>query len=190
MIVHLSSDCKHYTANFFRDSIVCFGDFDRETGNFVRKSEKIISAHPGIERTNIINSIISRDNKKIYYFCQPFNTEKRTIIEILSVDIVDGKPNYENIDLIYSVDYNRAPQPPSDMFYGYDGNIYIIHFGLGKVFKIMSYTNGKTTVEEFLSSQNMYGLRSEDFLADWFSKKQCGENTPCPEIEKPKIICE
>lgn len=191
MIVNLSSDCKHYTANFLYDSIVCYGDFDRLTGNFERKSEKIISARSGIEQTYILNSIISRDNKKIYYLCESKPNGYTRFIEILSANIINGKPDYENISTIYSENFKSGLiYTDSDIFYGYDGNIYIIHYHGGKMYKLMSATNEKTLVEEFLIFKNENSVRSEDFLADWFSKKQCGENTPCSEIKKPKIICE
>lgn len=188
MIIHLSSDCKHYTANFFADSIVCYGDFDRQTGNFVRKSEKIIHARHGIERTYILNSIISHDNKKIYYFCESGTKDHKTLTEVLSSDIINGKPNYENIRVIYSIDYNRIPLFVSDMFYGYDGNIYINYFPLKKMYKIVSTSDGETSVEDFFTFKSEQGVRSQDFLADWFSKNPCNENQPCSEIKFPKII--
>ncbi len=186
--IHLSSDCKHYTANFLYDSIVCYGDFDRQTGNFVRKSELILHARQEVAYTYILNSIISRDNSKIYYFCETKTKDLRNLIEVMSVNIVNGTPDYENINILYSNYKSKSLYIVyNDIFYGYDGNIYIIYHAINKMYKITSKTD---KVEEFLTFDSEYGPWAQDFLADWFSQYQCGEQSPCPEIKPPRIICE
>ena len=106
----------------------------------------------------------------------------------MSVNIINGTPDYENINILYS-NYNSKSLyfVYNDMFYGYDGNIYIIYHALNKMYKITSKTD---KVEEFLTFDSEYGPWAQDFLADWFSKYQCGEQSPCPEIKPPRIICE
>lgn len=192
MIIRLSNDCKHYSANFFCDSIVCYGDFDRKTGNFVRKSEVIMRARPEVETTKVLNSCISNDNKTIYYYCESTVDElDRFKEEILSADIVDGKPDYENVHILYSATNYRAGSCIVDMLYGNDGNIYISNFYSRKLLRIIPSGNGKTIVDgAFLNFSFGGGTRSDNFLADWFSQNPCGENCACPDIEAPVIICD
>lgn len=192
VVINLSNDCKHYTANLLGDSIVCYGDFDRTTGEFVRKIEKKVQTRPEFAETQITNSLISKDNKSIYYFCAPFTKEYQHFREILSVDIVEGKPDYENIHIIYSTIVGRGAYAGNDMFYGSDGNIYIRDFDLGKMYRIIPSFTGKPFIDDnFLTFElDVEGTMSDNFLADWFSQNPCGENCGCPEMKKPVIICE
>ncbi len=191
LIIHLSNDCNHYTANYLGDSIVCYGDFDRQTGNFVRKSEVILHSRPEVKETRVLNSLIANDNNTIYYYCESKREEWVRSNEILSVDIVAGKPDYENVHILYSKIYHRKGFDVSDMFYGNDGNIYILDDNLRKIFRVIPSPNGKTIVDDdFLDFQSEGGTRSANFLADWFSQNPCGENCDCPEMKKPVIICE
>ena len=191
LIIHLSNDCNHYTANYLGDSIVCYGDFDRVTGNFVRKSEVMIHSRSEVMNTRVLNSLIANDNKTIYYYCESRRNKGIYSNEILSVDIVAGKPDYENVHILYSKIYHRKGFDVSDMFYGNDGNIYILDDNLSKVFKVIPVPDGRTIVDDdFLNYQSEGGTRSANFLADWFSPNPCGENCACPEMKKPVIICD
>ncbi|MBR2202161.1 MAG: hypothetical protein IJ894_15765, partial [Bacteroidales bacterium] len=79
----------------------------------------------------------------------------------------------------------------SDMFYGNDGNIYVLDDNLRKIFRVIPSPDGKIIVDDaFLNFESEGGTRSENFLADWFSQNPCGENCGCPEMKKPVIICE
>ena len=191
LIIHLSNDCNHYTANYLGDSIVCYGDFDRETGNFVRKSEVMIHSRPEVMKTRVLNSLIANDNKTIYYYCESTMDGWIHSNEILSVDIVAGKPDYENVHILYSKIYHRSLYDVSDMFYGNDGNIYVLDDNLRKIFRVIPSPDGKIIVDDaFLNFESEGGTRSENFLADLFSQNPCGENCGCPEMKKPVIICE
>ena len=190
-IIHLSNDCNHYTANYLGDSIVCYGDFDRETGNFVRKSEVMIHSRPEVMKTRVLNSLIANDNKTIYYYCESTMDGWIHSNEILSVDIVAGKPDYETVNILYSKIFHRSLYDVSDMFYGNDGNIYILDDNLGNMFRLIPSSDGKIIVDDaFLNFESEGGTRYENFLADWFSQNPCGENCDCPEIKKPVIKCE
>jgi hypothetical protein len=77
------------------------------------------------------------------------------------------------------------------MFYGNDGNIYILDDNLRKIFRVIPSPDGRSIVDDdFLYFQSEGGTRSANFLADWFSPNQCDEDSPCSDLKKPTIICE
>ncbi len=191
MVINLSNDCKHYTANLLGDSIVCYGDFDRQTGDFIRKSEVIMRARPQFTKTNVLNSLISKDNKTIYYYCAPHTKEYQYSSEIISVDIVDGIPDYNNLHVLYSSIIHDHYYAFTDVFYGYDGNIYIVDPILKIMYRMTISREGNVVVDDrFLTFQHVSYTEVQNFLADWFSPNPCGENCDCPELKKPVIICE
>ena len=190
--IRLSRDCKHYTASYIgKSEDVLYGDFDMETGCFYKKSECEIPTRHGGTR-EVITSFVSVDNQTIFLYCELINEEHQFRREILSVDIVNGVPDYENFHVLYSTVTHGFGYVSSDVIYGLDGNIYLSDHAMCKIFKLIPTAGSKYTVEDdFLTFPlTGSGTISEMFLADWFSPNPCGEDFPCPEKKKIKIICE
>jgi len=178
--VSLSADCEHYTMVNFDDykTEVYYGDFDRQTGEFTRKSRYDF----GEDYRHINNSIIAPDNSRIYYY---YNTSTRNAY-VVEVPIVDDVPNYEKKKIIYSGTANLAGMYRM-MFYGLDNKVYILDGSWRKIHTIEINAQGESVFTDTkfeIPKDNDFG-RYIDFVSSWFLEKPCDESStenPCPTI--------
>ena len=170
--VKLSADCQHYTMVNFDDykTEVYYGDFNRQTGEFTRKS----SYDFGEDYRHINNSIIAPDNSRIYYY---YNTSTRNA-HVVEVPIVDGVPEYEKKKIIYSGTANLAGMYRM-MFYGLDNKVYILDGSWRKIHTIEINAQGESVFTDTkfeIPKDNNFG-RYIDFVSSWFLEKPCDESS-------------
>ncbi|MBP5369945.1 MAG: hypothetical protein J6Z01_15985 [Bacteroidales bacterium] len=172
----LSKDCQHYSLiNYDHyQTEVYYGDFDRSTGEFTRKSRYDF----GTDYININNSIIAPDNSRIYYI-RSFSTYD---LEIIEVPIVDGKPDYNTQTKIYE-EKKFGALGARDMFYGIDNNIYIIDHTVQKINTININEQNETvfTDSKYNMTKKWDVIIHNHFISSWYL------DNPCTKVEYNNI---
>jgi hypothetical protein len=187
--LNFSKNCNLYTlTNSGRD--VCFGEFDRKNGIFTQKSQYKFPKNV----TRVNNSIIAPDNSEIYYFIyqQDFDYQRIETRKFIKIPIIDNMPDYSDSTSVYSYVPKLSHSATCDMFYGLDGNIYLMKYA-EKVIDVMEYTsnNEPTYKPNFINVDYIFWNTKLHFQADWFSENPCGSNSSCRINENQvKIICE
>ena len=181
----LSVDCKHYTLTHFYDKStsteVYYGDFDRNSGLFVRKA----SHDFGQNYMGILWSAITSDNSRIYYTV--LTTDRQ--YQVLEVPIWDGLPKYDNIAVIVSKPF-RYPFI-NKIFHAIDNKIYCFEIGNGCISSLHINEDGNTVYEVIFQQETiLYPTNLNPFISTWLMADPCNNN-PCNDHMKPlKIICE
>ena len=173
----LSKDCCHYSLiNFdYHQTEVYYGDFNRSTGEFTRKSQHIF----GSDFININNSIIAPDNSRIYYYVGKSTYD----LLLIEVPIINGIPDYSNPKTLYSEKHFGA-LGARDLCYGADGKIYIIDRILNKINTIDINQNNETVFKEseFIITEEWDRIRYNNIVSSWYLDNPCAKvegNTIC-----------
>ncbi|MBR6279014.1 MAG: PKD domain-containing protein [Bacteroidales bacterium] len=161
--INLSKDCKHYTAlvSGDRNNEIYYGDFDNKTGDFHRKY-----SYRFTQCTYNSNVIISPDNTKIIYHALMGESSRGDDV-FFSIPIsVDGVPDFENSNVLFTIQRTRALYSITDCFYAIDGNIYFLLYVLREIIKI-----GFDKPDIYKDVYNMPTIFYPrlSFVSDWFS---------------------
>lgn len=180
----LSVDCKHYTLTNYSDKTkyteVYYGDFNRNSGLFVRKSSYDFGEH----YMGILWSAIASDNSRIYYTVLTIDRQ----YQVLEVPIMDGLPQYEHISVVVSKPF-RYPFI-NKIFHAIDGRIYCFEIGNGCISTLYINEKGKTIYDVIHQQQTiLYPTTINPFISTWLMEDPCAN--PCNVEMKPlKIIME
>jgi hypothetical protein len=163
--INMSRDCKYYSAfsQKLNHNTVYFGEFDRENGIF-----KPICNYTFKKYWEIYSSVFSPDGKRIFYIGAASNG----IIEIISVDIKNGIPDYESSENSkpYYTKKERGINIANSCYYGLDGNIYIAYKGKREIAIIPFDKSGNLQpyMPEFKKTERVIWTRLT-LVSTWFS---------------------
>ena len=177
LCITLSPDCQYYCATeprFPRDEEpVFFGKFDRETCDFNRISKHIFQ-QKGEKRQRYLSSIISPSNKYIYLLVMPDASGDIEICNIKRVPIVNGVPDYDNIELVKKI----SASSESHFRYAIDGNIYIYDDKRRRISRITNPESSDPMFEPDIvvddsHPYSVFPKRVQNFIATWVTSDYC-----------------
>ena len=184
--IKLSRDCKYYSAtpyfsvNYMYDykRYVFYGEFDRENADFIRKDSYSFDDYD-----EVYSSFFSSDNSKIFYLMQKKNS--RRIMDLVCVNIVAGKPDFEHYKVCKSLRVT-AIRPVNECHYGLDGNVYVAYgMTYKRITKIPFDTYGNIVEKDISDIETEYSYNYKlNYISTWFS------NDYRLSVCKPKILAE
>jgi len=193
--VKLSKDCTHYTATGEADADgekfvfneVRYGNFDRETGEFLCTAKYDFN---GIFR-KIACSMIAPDNSKIYYYGLDIKWKYHLLLE---VPIIEGIPHYEQTKTVFQK--KARLNCVGSMYYAPDGKIYLID-NSKKTFTAISVDSYGNTIWEDVYKDNQGGVtlgKHYNYMESWAMELPCNNippiTDPCYYVRFPDVYFE
>lgn len=171
-VLNFSRNCDYYSLvnenyNLKDCQKVFFGLFDKTTGKFTRKSTGVIK-----DCNRVLNSIISLDYSKIYYWVANINT-----LNMVEIPIENGLPNFDKQTIVHSLRHVTFIVPC--VFYGLDNKIYVMDFSARRLSSIETDEFGNTICNTLVSDINTSKYSPLHFVSSWFSDNPCETYFTC-----------